>query len=268
MISTGDHFIPKGASSRWPFLIGTSDAYRPAPWNSHLLLWRGLIEAIFRAHPTQLRENWDRIPRERLTAYMHTEGAGKEHPSRAYIASLIRSDESVLDVGCGAGASYEVLSSAGKGRGYVGVDSSHNSIGVARDLYPDGDFRVGQATAVNSQFGPQSFDVVIVRHVLEHLPDFELAMQQAILVSRRIAIFVFFLTPRSLPFQVRKINPRIERHLFTNIYSKRAIEDFLTKLNLHWQWRYNIGKSRAGWLGGETNSVLIVSRNLLSGSET
>jgi ubiquinone/menaquinone biosynthesis C-methylase UbiE len=196
-----------------------------------------------------------------LATLMHKEGAGAPHPSRVFTASLIRKGESVLDVGCGAGVGYESLMSAGLESEYVGVDSSAPSIEIARELYPAGDFQVGNATALTSQFGPRSFDVVLVRHVLEHLPDFELAMNEAISVSRRLAIFVFYLTPRRLPFGVRKLDPGHGRSLlYTYIYSRPTIDDFLAQRSLHWHWIDNLGASRAGWFANEVNCMLAVSR--------
>lgn len=257
-----ESFVPQGAKRRWPFVVGTSRAYCPPPWNARLLLWRGILEALLGIQPTEPREHWKHLPRELLATLMHKEGAGQEHPSRAFVAALIREGESVLDVGCGAGAGYEVLAAAGRASRYVGVDSSEPSIDVARALSPAGDFRVGNATALLPQFGAQSFDVVVVRHVLEHLPDFELAMEQAVAVAGRLAVFVFFLTPRALPFGLRKLDPGLNRpDFYTYIYSRPAIDRFLTRAGLDGCWRQNVGVSRAGWLANENNSVLVVSRS-------
>jgi len=258
----GDGFIPQGASRRWPFVIGGSQAYCPPPWNAHLLLWRGLFEALIGRQPSEPRENWRTLSRPLLATLMHKEGAGQEHPSRIFIASLVGAQDSVLDVGCGAGATYETLAAAGRASHYTGIDSSEPSLEVARELYPAGDFRAGQATALLAQFEPASFDLVLVRHVLEHLPDFELAMEQAIAVARRLAVFVFFLAPRKLPLGIRKVDPGFNRPAFyTYIYSRPVINRCLTRSGLQWQWHDEIGVSRAGWFANETNSVLVVSRS-------
>lgn len=116
-----------------------------------------------------------------------------------------------------------------------------------------------------SEFGRNRFDVVLVRHVLEHLPDFEPAMNEAISVSRRLALFVFFLTPRSLPLGVRKVDLRFNWPVFyTYVYSRRAIDRFLIRCGLHWRWYDNLGISRAGWFADEVNSALVVSRDQLA----
>jgi SAM-dependent methyltransferase len=252
-------FVPEGARAWWPFVVGTAKAYQPPPWNAHLLLGYGLAQAVLRAQPTEPRENWRHFPREFLAALMHKEGAGREHPSRAFVSTLIRPGETVLDVGCGAGAGYESLHAAGRGAGYVGVDSSEPSIDVARELYPEAVFRVGHATTLVADFGRHSFDIVLFRHVLEHMPDFEAAMREGIHVSRRLAIFVFYLTPRALPFGVRKLDPGHNRpQFYTYVYSRSAIERVLARLGLSWEWHHGLGVSRAGWFANEVNSALIV----------
>lgn len=257
-------FVPGGARPGWPFIIGTAGAFRPPPWNAHLLLWWGVAEALLGWQPRAPRENWRRWPRERLATYLRGPRVGPDHPSRHFAASLVRRGETILDVGCGAGVNYEVLAAHGRADGYVGVDPSEPSIEIARGLYPGVEFYVGDAARLVSQWGPERFDVVLVRHVLEHLPDFEPAMEQAIAVARRLAVFVFFLTPRELPLGVRKVNLRINPSVYTYVYSRSAVEAFLARRGLHARWTVGVGVSRAGWFAGEVNSVLEVSRRPLS----
>lgn len=257
-------FVPKGASRFWPFVVETSRVHLAPFRKVHLPLCRSILEALLGIQPTEPRENWRIFHRDVLANLMHQEGAGREHPSRAFVGSLIREGESVLDVGCGAGVGYEALAADGLASRYVGIDSSGPSIEIARELYPAGDFRLGSATSLVSQFQGKSFDVVLVRHVLEHLPDFEAAMTEAISVSRRLAIFVFFLTPRSLPLGVRKVDLGIGRPTFYSyVYSRRAINRFLIRSQLHWRWYDNLGISRADLFDGEVNSALVVARDQL-----
>ena len=192
---------------------------------------------------------------------MHAGPVGTEHPSRAFAAQLVGVGESVLDVGCGPGVNYEVLASFGRASSYVGVDTAEGAIEIARRRYPTGDFRVADADSLLPEFGKQCFDVVLVRHVLEHLPDFQTVLSQAIDVSRRLAVFVFFLTPRALPLGIRKLNLRYEPRRFFYVYSRPALDDHLTKRGVQFDWHCGVGESRTGWFAGEVNSVLVVSRD-------
>lgn len=251
-------FVPEGANPRWPFRVGTRAAFRRPPWNARLLLAWGLAEARLGLQPRELRESWRHLPREYLASFLHGPGVGIDHPSRAFVASRVRPGESVLDVGCGPGVTYEVLRAHGRAAGYVGVDSSAPMLDVARERYPAGDFRAGSALTLKAQFGRASFDIVVVRHVLEHLPDFEPAMTQAIAVARRLALFVFFLTPRRLPLGVSKLNVRLNPAFYTYVYSHDAVGRFLEVRGLRHRWTTALGTSRSGWLAGEVDTALEV----------
>lgn len=71
----------------------------------------------------------------------------------------------ILDVGCGNGVYYPFLSKHGK---YVGIDTSQFMIDKARETYPDGDFRIGDAFAID--FDDNTFSLVWSNAVLIHIP--------------------------------------------------------------------------------------------------
>jgi len=217
-----------------------------------------VLEALLRAQPARANAYWEALPSNYLETFMHAGEVGPVHPSRRFAAELVGDGESVLDVGCGPGANYEVLDDLGRASSYVGVDASERAVDVARARYPRGDFRVVDAARVTETLGRRSFDVVLVRHLLEHLPDFEPVLGEAVLAARRLAVFVFFLTPRSLPLGVRKVNLRYGAPQFLYVYSRPAIERFLENRALEFTWHHGVGASRAGWFAGEVNSVLVV----------
>ena len=253
-------FVPEGASRFWPFILGVN-SYCPPKKDSKKSIIDGFFEALFRNQKDQPREFWKDLPKEQIESFMKIEGAGKEHPSRIFAASLIRKNESVLDVGCGVAVNYETILHLKKECDYKGIDSSAPAIEMAKKAYPKASFEVVNACGILDHFKESRFDVVFVRHVLEHLPDFEEAMLQAASVSKRIAIFTFFLSPRNLPLGIRKLNPRIDPPFFTYIYSHGAIRKCLNRNKLSYLWIKNVGMSRAGWLGNETNTLLIVSKS-------
>lgn len=75
-------------------------------------------------------------------------------------------NKNVLDVGCGVGYYYDLLSR--KTEEYIGIDVTDNMIKRARELHPSGDFRVG--SILNLPFLDDSFDLVFCWDVLIHFP--------------------------------------------------------------------------------------------------
>ncbi len=259
-----ENFIRKKIKRYFPFSI-EGDFFHKVVY--YLRILKGFSEAILGIQHKELREYWKDLPKKRLKEFLHVGGAGKEHPSRIFVASLVKKGESVLDVGCGAGVNYEVLDSLGLACDYIGIDSSEPSIESAKELYPKGDFRICNAYDMADFFKSKKFDVVIVRAVLEHLPDFEEVMAQAIDISKRLAIFIFFLSPRYLPFGIKKLNVYIDPPFYTNVYSKQSIEYFLAMQDVKYSWYHDIGESRTSWLSNEKNSILVISRNNGSSDE-
>jgi 2-polyprenyl-6-hydroxyphenyl methylase/3-demethylubiquinone-9 3-methyltransferase len=107
----------------------------------------------------------------------------------------------VLDVGCGAGA--QALSWAHLRHRARGIDISAPLIDLARqraaaETLPV-EFRVGSATEL--PFADASADVVIVSELLEHLPDWEACVNEAIRVMRPGGVFYLSTTNRLCPVQ-------------------------------------------------------------------
>lgn len=74
---------------------------------------------------------------------------------------------SLIDVGCGDGRFLRELTATGRAARMVGVDYSERAIALARALNPGLDFRAADITA--GDVG-QTFDVVTLIEVLEHIP--------------------------------------------------------------------------------------------------
>jgi 2-polyprenyl-3-methyl-5-hydroxy-6-metoxy-1,4-benzoquinol methylase len=93
------------------------------------------------------------------------------------LASLLPSEATVLDLGCGAGVPVTRWL-ADRGFAVTGVDVSAKQLELARVYVPDGTFIKADMTEV--LFGPETFDAVVAFHSIIHVPRTE---HPALLVS-------------------------------------------------------------------------------------
>ena len=99
-----------------------------------------------------------------------------------------KTDDSILEVGCGSGYYSEILSHLLKRRGrYVGVDYSPAMISLAQKHYPSCPFVVGDAIAL--PFADGAVETVLNGVSLMHILRYELAVAESRRVARRWCIF-------------------------------------------------------------------------------
>jgi SAM-dependent methyltransferase len=82
---------------------------------------------------------------------------------------------SILDVGCGTGQSRQIY--IRHASSYVGIDVSEKALAVAREKFPESEWICADACAAPFEDG--RFDVVAFSSVLHHIPDFTLALNEA-----------------------------------------------------------------------------------------
>jgi SAM-dependent methyltransferase len=81
----------------------------------------------------------------------------------------------LLDAGCGAGGA-SVLA-AGRGAQVNGLDAAPALLAIARERVPDGDFRLGDLTAL--PYTREAFDAIIAADVLAYVADAAAAVREA-----------------------------------------------------------------------------------------
>lgn len=121
-------------------------------------------------------------------------GKRQYHPSRFIAQDLINIvGGRVLECGIGSGVDLEQMVVRGITRNiiYTGLDPSPEIIKMMSHRFPAFNFREG--TVEKLPFADKIFDVVYVRHVLEHLPGHQPALNELIRITKRLLIICLFI---------------------------------------------------------------------------
>jgi 2-polyprenyl-6-hydroxyphenyl methylase/3-demethylubiquinone-9 3-methyltransferase len=106
-----------------------------------------------------------------------------------WIIQEIGKNQTVLDIGCGAGILTNTLSR--EGHTVYGIDISSSSLEVAKKYDTTGRVSYQQASAYSLPFPNQMFDVVCAMDVLEHVEKPDLLISEASRVLKPGGLFFF-----------------------------------------------------------------------------
>jgi SAM-dependent methyltransferase len=120
---------------------------------------------------------------------------GVNHPSRRYLRRWLKARPglSLLDIPCGPGVEYEGFKANDVRVQYTGMDQSATMVRIFRSKFPEADVRQGDI--LNIPLPDASVDVVLCRHILEHLGDYRRAVVEAVRVARKHVFIVLFKVP-------------------------------------------------------------------------
>jgi ubiquinone/menaquinone biosynthesis C-methylase UbiE len=106
---------------------------------------------------------------------------------------------------------------------YKGIDATPKMIDYVRRIFPEDKFELGDITNIHEEDG--SFDVVLARHILEHLPDYREAVKECFRVAKRAVIVSLFIELNNTDGDI--ITTR-GKHYYNNCYSRKLFEEFIT----------------------------------------
>jgi ubiquinone/menaquinone biosynthesis C-methylase UbiE len=146
----------------------------------------------------------------RLASYYkiaHKGSLNKSHPGMKVLFELSEKAKSVLDLGCGEGTRLSIIAKGKKKA--VGVDYNDTALRLAKKRYPKCEFV--KSDLGNLPFKDDSFDLVYLAYVLEHLDNPE----KVIIESGRVTKdggYLVFVSPNygapsraSPPFQKSRV---------------------------------------------------------------
>ena len=156
-------------------------------------------------------EGWERVAHKYDSVWSNS--------TRQFIAPLLDAAEvgprlRVLDVGCGPG--YVSAAATECGAHSIGLDFSAEMVAIARKMFPELEFREGDAQ--NLPFEPGTFDRVLASFSLLHLSDPEKAIAEACRVLKPGGKFGFtvWAPPEGNPY-ARMVDEAIAPHADMNV---------------------------------------------------
>jgi len=169
---------------------------------------------------------WQFMPQKRFEGIVkHLSDIGT--PERKLIREILGKKYglerfSILEAGCGTATELTGYKKYGFSVDYTGLDISPRMLQTARERHKD--IRFVQGDVRELEFKDKSFDVVLLRHVLEHLPDYNDAVGEAVRVAKKSVIVDFFIAPTQLPFDMTFW---YKQGYYENWYSKRKFDNFV-----------------------------------------
>lgn len=127
--------------------------------------------------------------------------------------------KSIADFGCGPCIEYHALTSEGYDFKYLGIDSCTH----LKEVNESKGISFLSAPVEKTGLKKNSYELSYSRHVLEHLPSFEDALNEMIRVASKYVVHIFFMKPGEEYVESYWEND----NLFHNTYAVSDIENFL-----------------------------------------
>jgi ubiquinone/menaquinone biosynthesis C-methylase UbiE len=158
------------------------------------------------------------------------------HPSHDVVTEFLVSSYganpfSFLDCGVLSAVTIRKLADVPLRAAYTGIDLSAPVVRDCRRRFPETDWRVMDIESL--AFPESSFDVVHVRHTLEHLSYYERALRECRRVARRHVIVALFLPLGGEDCLERRVTAK--GRMFFNAYGRPAFTAFLSSLFARWR---------------------------------
>ena len=152
------------------------------------------------------------------------------------VARLLMIDdyESVLDAGCGAAPEHQVIDQDK----YFAMDITQKLVdyNVSRGI------KCQQGSLMDMPYEDSTFDVIISRHVTEHMSEIKTPLLEMIRVAKKQVLLSFFIDPvDEVHHKIQLDNPGTDGEIYHNQYSPQIIEKILEESDKVKKWAWCSG---------------------------
>ena len=134
----------------------------------------------------------------------------------------------VLDVGCGSGFYYNILSNLSSNIFYFGFDRSKLMVKVSKKKHPNGYFFVCKASSFNSR---KKFDVILLIGILEFNPlDYEKIIINLFRYLKKPGVMVITITKKSFIGFLYFLYHRLVNQTSIRLFSFRETKKIFQKI--------------------------------------
>lgn len=178
-------------------------------------------------------DNHDFMTAEQIAGFLRKHGTGTDNKGRHFLAQVIKlyDNPTVLDAACGPCVNWEVFKAMGATCRYTGMDRTKAMLADAARNYGD-EIELVEGYVQDMPFDSGSKDIVLMRHILEHLPDgYQAAVTEGLRIATKELILVLFLMPCKGPDKIKESQPDENNcTYFMNTYNKDKLFGFLANL--------------------------------------
>lgn len=180
------------------------------------------------------KDNHDFMKPDHVASFLRNHNTGTNNLGRHRLAAMIRDyrNPTVLDVACGTCVNWEVFRGLGVECQYTGLDRTDKMLAHAAELYK-GEITLQKGYIQSLPFQDDQFDIVIARHILEHLGEgYEQAIREVYRVASKEAIVILFVDLADIASDVIKESEPDENGCtyFWNTYAHDKFMAFLGTL--------------------------------------
>lgn len=176
-------------------------------------------------------DNHDFMTKKHIAGFLRNHKTGTDNYGRHALSKIVGQYDNpiVVDAACGTCVNWEVLQMNNVKCQYIGVDRTKGMLDEAASRYPDITLEQGYVQDIPVE--DEGADVVIMRHILEHLQEgYEDAVREGLRVAGCELIIVFFLDPSdSLEDDISESEPDENGcTFFWNTYSWQKFTEFVS----------------------------------------